>query len=76
MHHTNQPPPPPLQGGQHMPSHCLSDAKCQLPCHLQPIVTAPRRFGNLLPLCLTIVSAFGNGTRLTVAIEYLRLTPN
>ena len=23
-------PPPPLQGAQTMPSHCLPDAKCQL----------------------------------------------
>ena len=50
------PPPPgcigrgegPIQGAQPMPSHCLSDAKCQPQRHLSPTVTAPKRFGNRL----------------------------
>ena len=29
-----EPPPPPLQGVQPMPSHCLPDAKCQAQWHL------------------------------------------
>ena len=40
---------PPLPGGaQPMPSHCLPDGKWQPQWHLQPTVTAPNRFGNLL----------------------------
>ena len=42
-------PRPPLQGAPHMPI-CPPDAKCRLPWHLSPRVTAPNRFGfgNLL----------------------------
>ena len=43
-----EPPPPPLQGAQPTPSPCPPDAKCQPQWHLQPTVTAPNRFGNLL----------------------------
>ena len=39
---------PPLQGAQPMPSPCLPDGKRQAQRHLQPTVTAPNRFGNLL----------------------------
>ena len=42
------PSPPPFQGAHPMPSHCPSDAKCQAQWHLEPTVTAPNRFGNLL----------------------------
>ena len=38
---------PPLHA-RLMPSHCLPNAKCQTQWHLQPKVTAPNRFGNLL----------------------------
>ena len=39
----------PLQGAQPTPSHCLPDAKRQFQWHWEPTVTAPDRFGNLLP---------------------------
>ena len=41
-------PPASLEGTQPMPSHCPPDAKCQPQWHLQPTVTTPNRFGNLL----------------------------
>ena len=40
--------PPHLQGAQPMPGCCLPNGKCQLQWHLQPTVTAPNCFGNLL----------------------------
>ena len=39
---------PPLQGAQPIPSHCLPDGNCQSLRHLQPTVTAPNRFRNIL----------------------------
>ena len=46
MHWKGGTPPPP--GAQPMPSHCPPNAKCPPQWHLQPTVTAPNRFGNLL----------------------------
>ena len=37
-----------IGAAQPMPSHCLPDGRCQLQQHLQPTVTTPNRFGNLL----------------------------
>ena len=41
-------PRAPLQGAQRTPSHCPPDGRCHFQWHLQPIVTAPNRFDNLL----------------------------
>ena len=38
--------PPPLQGAQPTPSHCLPDGKCQAQWHLKLTVTAPNRLAT------------------------------
>ena len=38
--------PPPLQGAQRTPSHCLPDTKCQIQWRWQPTVIAPNRLAT------------------------------